>query len=62
MWPPVVAPDGVHQIGDWIPVRRADNSLQWAYKNKPVYTYRGDTQPGQSNGAGVDGVWRLLRP
>lgn len=61
-WPPVAAPDGAHPIGDWTPVRRADNSLQWAYKDRPVYTYRGDVEPGQTNGDGAGGVWRLLRP
>jgi predicted lipoprotein with Yx(FWY)xxD motif len=61
-WPPVAAPPDAHQIGDWSPIRRTDGSLQWAYKGKPVYTFSGDTAAGQTHGAGVGGVWRLLVP
>ena len=61
-WPPVAAPQDAHQIGDWTPIRRPDGSLQWAYKGKPVYTFSGDTAAGQTNGAGLGGVWRLLVP
>ena len=62
MWPPVAAPKDAHQLGDWTPVRRGDSSLQWAYKGKPVYTYKGDTGPGQTNGSGLGGVWHVLTP
>lgn len=61
-WPPVAAPQDAHQIGDWTPIRRPDGILQWAYKGKPVYTFSGDTVAGQTHGAGVGGVWRLLVP
>ena len=61
-WPPVAAPPGAHQIGDWTPIRRTDGSLQWAYKGRPVYTFSGDTAAGQTKGAGQGGVWRLLAP
>ena len=61
-WPPVAAPQDAHRIGDWIPIRRPDGTLQWAYKGKPVYTFSGDTAAGQTNGAGQGGVWRLLVP
>jgi predicted lipoprotein with Yx(FWY)xxD motif len=61
-WPPVAAPAGAHAIGDWAPVTRADGSLQWAYKGKPVYRYQGDTVAGQTNGEGMGGAWRLVRP
>jgi predicted lipoprotein with Yx(FWY)xxD motif len=61
-WPPVAAPAGAHQIGDWTPVRRDDGALQWAYKGRPVYRHQGDIGAGQFNGQGVGGVWRLLQP
>jgi predicted lipoprotein with Yx(FWY)xxD motif len=61
-WPPVAAPQNARQIGDWTPIRRGDGSLQWAYKGRPVYTFSGDTATGQTNGAGQEGVWRLLVP
>ena len=62
MWPPVAAPSDAHRIGDWTPIKRTDNSLQWAYKDRPVYTYSGDKEPGQTKGVGVGGVWHLLTP
>jgi predicted lipoprotein with Yx(FWY)xxD motif len=61
-WPPVAAPQDAHRIGDWTPVHRSDGSVQWAYKGKPVYTFRGDTAAGQTNGAEKGGVWHLLAP
>jgi predicted lipoprotein with Yx(FWY)xxD motif len=32
----------------------------WAYRDRPVYTYGGDEQPGDVNGAGT-GEWRGQR-
>ena len=61
-WPPVAAPQDAHQIGDWTPILRPDGTLQWAYKGKPVYAFSGDTAAGQTHGAGLGGVWRLLVP
>jgi predicted lipoprotein with Yx(FWY)xxD motif len=61
-WPPIAAPQGATRIGDWMPIRRPDGILQWAYKGRPVYTFSGDTAAGQANGAGQGGVWRLLVP
>ena len=61
-WPPVPAPQDAHQLGDWTPIRRSDGTLQWAYKGKPVYTFSGDTAAGQVNGAGAQGLWRLIVP
>jgi predicted lipoprotein with Yx(FWY)xxD motif len=61
-WPPVTAPQDAHQIGDWTPIRRSDGNLQWAYKGRPVYTFSGDTEAGQTKGAGLGGVWHLLVP
>jgi predicted lipoprotein with Yx(FWY)xxD motif len=61
-WPPVVAPEDAHRIGDWTPIRRPDGTLQWAYKGKPVYSFSGDTEAGQANGAGSGGLWHLLAP
>jgi predicted lipoprotein with Yx(FWY)xxD motif len=62
-WLPVPASGDAHQVGDWAPIRRNDGSLQWAYKGKPVYTFTGDTNPGQHNGDGADdGAWHWLNP
>ena len=32
----------------------------WAYRDRPVYTFSGDKQPGDLNGAGT-GEWRGQR-
>ena len=61
-WPPVTASQDAHRIGDWTPVKRTDGSLQWAYKDKPVYTFSGDKTSGQTNGEGAGSVWHLLTP
>jgi len=61
-WPPVAAAADAHTIGNWTPVHRADGTLQWAYKGKPIYTFRGDTAPGQTNGQGMGGVWHVVVP
>ena len=41
---------------------RADETLQWAYKGQPLYTYKGDTRPGEVNGYKVDPKWSPARP
>ena len=61
-WPPVVAPQDAHRIGDWTPIGRPDGTLQWAYKGKPVYRFSGDTEAGQAKGAGLQGLWHLIAP
>jgi predicted lipoprotein with Yx(FWY)xxD motif len=39
-----------------------DGSRQATYKGVPVYTYAKDTNPGDTNGQGVDGIWFLMTP
>ena len=62
-WPPatvegdVVAPDGLPGTLD--SVARADGSQQLRYNNSPLYRYASDTQPGDSKGDGVGGVWHV---
>jgi predicted lipoprotein with Yx(FWY)xxD motif len=61
-WPPILAPQDAHRLGDWTPIHRIEGTLQWAYKGKPVYRFSGDTAAGQTNGAGSQGLWRLIVP
>jgi predicted lipoprotein with Yx(FWY)xxD motif len=42
MWPPLKASPGAKPLGDWSLIRREDGSTQWAYKDKPLYTYSED--------------------
>jgi predicted lipoprotein with Yx(FWY)xxD motif len=42
---------------------RADGSIEVTYNGHPLYTYAGDTAPGQTSGQGVDGFgakWYVL--
>lgn len=60
-WSPLAA-SGKHarSVGDWDSFTGVDGTLQWAYRGKPVYTYRADlaAPPGSLQA----GHWRLLQP
>lgn len=60
-WPPVLASDSAQRVGDWAAIKRSDNSVQWTFRGKPVYTYSRDV-PGGTKGNGVGGVWHLVTP
>ncbi|MGE4062659.1 MAG: hypothetical protein AB7E79_04755 [Rhodospirillaceae bacterium] len=49
-WIPAVAPAGAVGTVDWSVIKRSDGASQWAFKNKPVYTYVGDKDPGSVGG------------
>src|SRR5262245_8438117 len=57
-WPPLVAGGDAIAMGDWTIVTRDDASKQWAYKGKPLYTYRQDTKPSDVTGNGR-GKWMV---
>jgi predicted lipoprotein with Yx(FWY)xxD motif len=45
--------------------KRADGSAQVTYHGHPLYTFQGDTAPGQTHGQGSDGFgapWFVLSP
>jgi predicted lipoprotein with Yx(FWY)xxD motif len=45
--------------------RRREGKLQVTYDHHPVYTYAGDSAPGQTNGEGIEsfgGRWYALSP
>jgi predicted lipoprotein with Yx(FWY)xxD motif len=55
---PATAGSGV--TGKLTTITRSDGSLQATYKGHPLYTYTGDTGPGQNNGNGLNvsgGIW-----
>jgi predicted lipoprotein with Yx(FWY)xxD motif len=64
-WPPVRGPlsagPGVRgQLGT---IRRADGSIQETYNGHPLYTYVGDSGPGQAHGNNLDlngGYWHVV--
>jgi len=72
-WPYVQAADGAvgtsrtwsvisidPKTGHLAAAEQADALSVWAYRDRPVYTYGGDDQPGDVNGAGT-GEWRAQR-
>jgi predicted lipoprotein with Yx(FWY)xxD motif len=63
MWPPVTVPAGTKvtlpaqanfPVGT---ISRADGTTQVTYNHAPLYTYSGDTNPGDTNGNGLNGLW-----
>jgi predicted lipoprotein with Yx(FWY)xxD motif len=61
-WPPVKGPvtAGSGVTGKLTVIKRSDGSMQAAYNGHPLYTYVGDTKPGEAKGNGLNlsgGVW-----
>ena len=62
-WPALKADAAAKDMGDWKVITRDDGSKQWAYKGKPLYTFKKDTAPGETNGDGfLNGVWHMAKP
>jgi predicted lipoprotein with Yx(FWY)xxD motif len=61
-WPPVKGPAtaGAGVTGKLGVITRSDGSMQATYNGHPLYTYVGDTKPGEAKGNGLNlsgGVW-----
>jgi predicted lipoprotein with Yx(FWY)xxD motif len=61
-WPPVKGPAtaGAGVTDKLATITRADGSTQATYDGHPLYTYKGDTAPGQDKGNNLNisgGVW-----
>jgi predicted lipoprotein with Yx(FWY)xxD motif len=61
-WPPVKGPAtaGAGVTGKLGTIKRSDGSTQATYNGHPLYTYVGDTAPGQAKGNGLNlsgGAW-----
>jgi predicted lipoprotein with Yx(FWY)xxD motif len=64
-WPPVSGPlkAGAGVTGKLTTITRADGSTQEVYNGHPLYTYIGDTGPGQANGNNLNlngGLWKVV--
>ena len=51
-WPPLMAADDAKPTTEMTIVVRDDGKKMWAYKGKPLYTFKKDTAPGETNGDG----------
>jgi len=59
-WPPVLstsAPSPVVALPGTLSLLTDANGSQVTYNGHPLYTYSGDTAPGQVTGDGIGGVW-----
>jgi predicted lipoprotein with Yx(FWY)xxD motif len=44
-------------------ITRDDGSNQWAYKGRPLYTWKDDKKPGDITGDGfLNGAWHIAQP
>jgi predicted lipoprotein with Yx(FWY)xxD motif len=65
LWPPVKGPAkaGAGVTGKLATIKRSDGSTQATYNGHPLYTYIGDTKPGQATGNNLNlsgGVWHQV--
>jgi predicted lipoprotein with Yx(FWY)xxD motif len=58
-WPPLMAAEDAQDEGDFTVVTRDDGSKMWAHEGMPLYYWYEDTEPGDTSGDGVGGVWHL---
>lgn len=61
-WPPLMASASDKAMGSWTIVTREDGGKQWAYKQKPLYTWTKDSKAGDVTGDGVNSVWHIAQP
>ena len=62
-WPPLAAADDAKPTADMTIVVRDDGKKMWAYKGKPLYTFKKDVAAGDTNGDGfLNGAWHMAKP
>jgi predicted lipoprotein with Yx(FWY)xxD motif len=61
-WPPLIGDTDAKASGDFSFVTRDDGRKQWAYKDKPLYTFSKDKAAGDVTGDGVNNVWHIAAP
>ncbi len=61
VWPPLMAAAADQPTGHYSIVTRDDGSRQWAYKGKPVYTYKSDQKAGDRTGDNFKDVWHVIK-
>lgn len=66
LWPPLVSssgsPTAASGIKGTLKVLTDPNGKQVMYNGHPLYTYSGDSAPGQTNGEGYIGKWWVATP
>jgi predicted lipoprotein with Yx(FWY)xxD motif len=63
-WPPVAGPATASGVkGTFSTIKRSDGSTQATFDGRPLYTFVGDTAPGQNKGNGLNaagGLWHEI--
>ena len=67
MWPPLLftssgVPTSSTSLTGKLSVQMDANGSQVEYNGHPLYTFSGDTAPGQTNGEGLFGMWFVATP
>jgi predicted lipoprotein with Yx(FWY)xxD motif len=62
-WPPLMAAAGDKAEQGYTLIKRDDGKMQWAYKDKPLYTWKNDKKAGDITGDGfLNGAWHIAKP
>jgi predicted lipoprotein with Yx(FWY)xxD motif len=62
-WPALMAMDSDKPTADMTILVRDDGKKMWAYKGKPLYTFKKDMAAGETNGDGfLNGAWHVAKP
>ena len=62
-WPPLLVSAGEKGAKGFSEIKRNDGKMQWAYKGKPLYTWKNDKKPGDITGDGfLNGAWHIAKP
>jgi len=62
-WPPLMAAVDAKPASDYTIIARDDGAKQWAYKGKPLYTWKNDKKAGDITGDGfANNSWHIATP
>jgi predicted lipoprotein with Yx(FWY)xxD motif len=66
-WPPLLvsgssAPMSAASLPGKLSVQADANGMQVEYNGHPLYTFSGDSAPGQTTGEGFGGIWHVCTP
>ena len=66
-WPPLLVsgstiPTSATTLPGKLSVQTDANGTQVEYNGHPLYTFSGDTGPGQTTGEGFGGIWHVVTP